>query len=213
MYLRMEKPITKSVLKRESTIDKIDNSFFDILVVGGGITGAGIALDAAARGLKVILIDNNDFASGTSSRSTKLVHGGLRYLEKMQFKFVAQLGHERKILHDNVTHNVIPTPVILPIIKGGGLKKWLTHIALLIYDVLAGVKKEYRNRWISKKQLLEKYPYFEEKELKGAFLYNEYKTNDGRLVIEALKKANELGAISVNESNLYTKKSIGVKCF
>jgi glycerol-3-phosphate dehydrogenase len=187
-----------SILKRNQHLNEIQQTVFDVFIVGGGITGAGIALDAASRGLKVLLIEQNDFASGTSSRSTKLVHGGLRYLEKLQFKFVADLGRERKILHENAAHNVIPTSVILPIVKGGQLNKGLTYLALWLYDRLACVKKEYRTRWISKQKLLEKYPYFETKGLKGAFVYNEYKTNDGRLVIETLKKATEYGAISLN---------------
>lgn len=191
-----------SSLKRDNLIHSINTSIYDVLIIGGGITGAGIALDAASRGFKTVLIEQNDFASGTSSRSTKLVHGGLRYLEKFQFKFVAQLGRERKILHDNITHNVLPTPVILPIVKGGSLNKTLTYIALKIYDILAGVKKEYQTYFISKNVLLQKYPLFESKGLKGAFMYYEYKTNDGRLVIETLKKAVEYGAISLNYMQL-----------
>ncbi len=194
----MNKPWLFSALKRENLINNVDNSDFDVLIFGGGITGAGIALDAASRGLKVVLVEQNDFASGTSSRSTKLVHGGLRYLEKLQFKFVADLGRERKILHDNATHNVTPTPVILPIIKGGQLNRTLTFMALLLYDRLAGVKKEYRAKWITKNLLLKKYPYLKSEGLKGAFIYNEYKTKDGRLVIETLKKAVEYGAIALN---------------
>jgi len=86
-----------SAVNRQNYISQLGQEQFDLLVFGGGITGAGIALDAASRGLKVALIEKNDFASGTSSRSTKLIHGGLRYLEKLQLKFVAQLGQERKI--------------------------------------------------------------------------------------------------------------------
>ena len=184
--------------RREALFDILQAEPFDILVIGGGITGAGIALDAVSRGLKVALVEKYDFSSGTSSRSTKLVHGGLRYLEQLQFAFVADLGRERKILHDNVTHNVLPTPVLLPIIKGGQLKKGLSYLGLTLYDWLAGVKKEYRTRWIKKTELLERYPYFRSEGLKGAYLYYEYKTNDGRLVIETLKKAVELGTVALN---------------
>jgi glycerol-3-phosphate dehydrogenase len=128
-----------SILKRNQHLNEIQQTVFDVFIVGGGITGAGIALDAASRGLKVLLIEQNDFASGTSSRSTKLVHGGLRYLEKLQFKFVADLGRERKILHENAAHNVIPTSVILPIVKGGQLNKGVTYLALWLYERLAWV--------------------------------------------------------------------------
>ncbi len=187
-----------SAIKRHALLEEIGNDFFEVVIFGGGITGAGIALDAASRGLKVALIEQNDFASGTSSRSTKLVHGGLRYLEKLQFRFVAQLGKERKVLHHNATHNVIPIPVFLPIFKGGQLKKGLSFLGLLVYDYLAGVKKEYRTRWITKEQLIKKYPLINQQGLKGAFLYYEYKTNDGRLVIETLKKASDMGARVIN---------------
>ena len=187
-----------SAIQRKALVAQMAGIHFDIVVFGGGITGAGIALDAADRGLLVALFENNDFASGTSSRSTKLVHGGLRYLEKLQFRFVAQLGKERKILHDNATHNVIPVPVLLPIVKGGQLKRSLSWMGLLIYDWLAGVKKEYRTQWIPKQELLNKYPFMNSAGLKGAYRYYEYKTNDGRLVIETLKKAVDEGALAIN---------------
>lgn len=184
--------------KRDALIGEMEKKKFDLIVFGGGITGAGIALDAVSRGISVALIEQNDFASGTSSRSTKLVHGGLRYLEKLQLKFVAQLGKERKILHDNATHIVLPTPVYLPIFKGGQLNRVLSYFGLLIYDFLAGVKKEYKAHWVKKAQLLQKYPFIESSGLKGAYRYYEYRTNDGRLVIETLKKAVELGACALN---------------
>lgn len=187
-----------SALKRHKYIHSLSNEVFDLLIFGGGITGAGIALDAASRGLKVALVERNDFASGTSSRSTKLVHGGLRYLQKLQFKFVAQLGRERKILYNNATHNVIPTPVILPIYKQGKLNRTLTYFAIKLYDLLAGVKPEQKVRWIKKHNLINKYPMLDEKGLLGAFKYYEYKTNDGRLVIECLKQASEHGALCLN---------------
>jgi glycerol-3-phosphate dehydrogenase len=191
-----------SATNREKTVNTVSESEFDILIFGGGITGAGIALDAVSRGLKTLLIEKNDFAFGTSSRSTKLVHGGLRYLEKLQFSFVAKLGKERKILHDNITHNVIPTRVVLPIIAGGKLNRILTFFALKIYDTLAGVKKEYSSAWIKKELLLKKYPFLKEKKLKGGFLYYEYKTNDARLVIEILKTAGKYGVKILNYNSL-----------
>ncbi len=191
-----------SAANREKIINNISEREFDVLIFGGGITGAGIALDAASRGLNTLLIEQNDFAFGTSSRSTKLIHGGLRYLEKLQLNFVAKLGRERKILHDNITHNVIPAKVVLPIISGGKLNRILTFFALKIYDTLAGVKKEYRSTWIKKEHLSGKYPFLKTKGLKGGFLYYEYKTNDARLVIEILKTANEYSANMLNYNNL-----------
>ncbi|HEY0261935.1 MAG TPA: FAD-dependent oxidoreductase, partial [Chitinophagales bacterium] len=96
---------------------------FDLLVIGGGVTGCGIALDAALRGLKVVLLEKSDFASGTSSRSTKLIHGGLRYLKQFEFKLVKDVGSERAIVYRNAMHIVRPEKMLLPIVEGGSLGK------------------------------------------------------------------------------------------
>src|SRR6478752_2738771 len=98
--------------------DRLVNEKLDLLIVGGGITGAGILLDAQARGLKAALIEMHDFASGTSSKSTKLIHGGLRYLKQMEFKLVADVGRERAIVYENGPHVTKSEPMLLPIVKG-----------------------------------------------------------------------------------------------
>lgn len=187
-----------STCKRDALIEKLSEKKFDVLIFGGGITGAGIALDAATRGLNVALIEQKDFASGTSSKSTKLIHGGLRYLKQLQFGFVAKLGRERRIIQAIAQNNVIPTPLLLPIYKGGLLKKSRSAFGLKLYDFLAKVRKEYKSRWIGRKELLEKHDILDSENLLGAFLYYEFKTNDGRLVIEALKKSAEHGALCLN---------------
>ena len=109
------------------------NEKFDLIIIGGGITGAGIALDAASRGMKVILLEKDDFASGTSSKSTKLIHGGLRYLKQLDFNLVREVGQERTIIHRNAPHLVYPEPMLLPVIDGGSLGKTSTAIALWLY--------------------------------------------------------------------------------
>ena len=119
---------TFSALERQSTFDKMAGEPFDLLVIGGGITGAGIALDAATRGLKVALVEMQDFASGTSSRSTKLVHGGLRYLKQFEIKEVAELGKERAIVYENGPHVTTPEWMLLPFHKGGTFGKVLDII-------------------------------------------------------------------------------------
>lgn len=187
-----------SAIKSSAFFTELNQKEFDLVVVGGGITGAGIALDAVSRGLKVALFEQNDFASGTSSRSTKLIHGGLRYLKQGQLKFVAQLGAEREIIKKNAQHIVVPVPVLLPIYKGGQLKLWSAWLGLKLYDLLAGVKTEHRVQWIKKSALLNRYNFIADNGLTGAFLYYEYKTNDGRLVIEIIKKAIDLGAVCMN---------------
>src|SRR4051812_188486 len=101
---------------------------FDVLVIGGGITGAGIALDAASRGLSVALVEMQDFAAGTSSRSTRLIHGGLRYLKQLEFKLVSEVAKERQIIYQNAPHLVKPEPILLPITKTGSFGKMTTRL-------------------------------------------------------------------------------------
>ena len=131
-----------SFFNRENTINELKSSEFDLLVVGGGITGAGIALDAASRGMKVALVEKNDFASGTSSKSTKLIHGGLRYLKQFDFWLVKEVGMERAIVHKLAPHLVVPEKMILPLVDGGTYSSWLTSVGLKVYDVLAAVEGE-----------------------------------------------------------------------
>ena len=140
-----------SARNRKQYIKQLQSDQFDLLVIGGGITGAGIALDAVTRGLKVCLIEKADFASGTSSRSTKLIHGGLRYLKQLEFGIVREVGQERAILYKNAPHIVHPERMLLPIIEGGSLGKYSTSLGLYVYDRLAGVEKGERRNMLSKK--------------------------------------------------------------
>ncbi|MBP6661173.1 MAG: FAD-dependent oxidoreductase, partial [Chitinophagales bacterium] len=183
-----------SARKRTQYIQQLQAEPFDLLVVGGGITGAGIALDAITRGLKVCLIEKSDFASGTSSRSTKLIHGGLRYLKQLEFGIVREVGQERAILYKNAPHIVIPERMLLPIVEGGSLGKYSTSLGLYVYDRLAGVEKEERRNMLSKEATLEKEPLLNTEILKGGGMYVEYRSDDARLTIEVLKSAVERGA-------------------
>lgn len=214
----MNKTHQFSQLKRDEIRKDLQSNEFDILIIGGGITGAGIALDAASRGLSVALVEKQDFGAGTSSRSTKLVHGGLRYLENLEFKLVHEVGKEREIVHKNAPHLVIPTKMLLPIVKNGSLGKFTTSIGLLVYDFLAGVKKNEKRRMLSKAQTLNKEPLLNKEILKGSALYYEYKTDDARLVIETMKKATSYGALALNycpfKAFIYNdKKLAGIKAF
>lgn len=187
-----------STLDRKKYLNKLQAKKYDVIVIGGGITGAGIALDAASRGLSVALIEKSDFASGTSSRSTKLVHGGLRYLEHLEFRVVSQVGKERETVYNNAPHIVIPEKMLLPIIRDGKLGMFTSSLALQLYDYLAGVKESERRKMLSVEETLTKEPLLANPELVGGALYYEYKTDDSRLVIEVLKKAAEYGVISLN---------------
>src|SRR5690606_38550771 len=131
----MSKNIRFSNLDLEKTIQKLTETTFDLVVIGGGITGAGIALDAASRGLVTALVEKGDFASGTSSKSTKLIHGGLRYLKQFDFWLVKEVGSERAVVHYLAPHLVLPEKMLLPLIENGSYGKWLTSIGLKVYDI------------------------------------------------------------------------------
>ncbi len=187
-----------SNLYRQQYINQMASQQFDLLVIGGGITGCGIALDAALRGIKVALIEKSDFASGTSSRSTKLIHGGLRYLKQLEFKLVRDVGSERAVVHRNARHVVIPEKMLLPIVEGGSLGKLPTSVGLLVYDLLAGVKAEERRRMLDRHETHKAEPLLNTQGLLGGGLYFEYRTDDSRLVIELAKSAYANGALLLN---------------
>ncbi len=174
------------------------SKIFDLVIIGGGITGAGIALDAASRGLSVLLLEKDDFASGTSSRSTKLIHGGLRYLKQLEFNLVRQVGKERAILYQNAKHLVRPEPMLLPIIEGGSLGKRSTKLGLWIYEFLAGVPLNEQKRMLNSNECIQAEPLLEKAIIRGGALYIEYRTDDARLTISVLKTAIKLGAKAVN---------------
>ena len=187
-----------SYLNRTQIQQKLKNTEFDLLIIGGGITGAGIALDAISRGMSVALVEKNDFASGTSSKSTKLIHGGLRYLKQFDFWLVKEVGTERAIVHKLAPHLVIPEKMILPLIEGGTYGSWLTSIGLKVYDILASVEGDDKRKMLSKKESLQKEPLLPKKILNGAGYYAEYRTDDARLTVEILKTAVNKGAVCVN---------------
>ncbi|WP_203257511.1 glycerol-3-phosphate dehydrogenase/oxidase [Hyunsoonleella ulvae] len=187
-----------SVLNRKKQIDKLNSEVFDLAIIGGGITGAGIALDATARGLKVCLVEKNDFASGTSNKSTKLIHGGLRYLKNFEISLVRESGSERSIVHNLAPHLVSPQKMLLPLIEGGTYGKLMTAIGLRVYDFLADVKSADRRKMLDKTETLAKEPLLNQHKVVGGGLYAEYRTDDARLTIEILKKATSIGATIVN---------------
>ena len=203
-------------LDRNQHRETLKNADLEVLVIGGGITGAGIALDAATRGMKVGLIEMQDFAAGTSSRSTKLVHGGLRYLKQLQIGVVAEVGKERAIVYENGPHVTTPEWMLLPFHEGGTFGKFTTSIGLRVYDFLAGVKKNERRTMLSEKETIERAPLVKKEGLKGGGYYVEYRTDDARLTIEVMKEAFRQGAHLLNyakaEQLIYENgKVIGVQ--
>ena len=171
---------------------------YDVLVIGGGITGAGIALDCATRGIKTALVEMQDYGAGTSSRSTKLIHGGLRYLKNFEFRLVSEVGRERAIIHKNAPHVVLPEGMLLPVIEGGTFGKLGVSVGLYIYDLLAMVRRDERRVMLNKAQTLEREPLIKKAGLKGSGLYSEYRTDDARLTIEVIKTACREGADCLN---------------
>ncbi|MBA4145103.1 MAG: glycerol-3-phosphate dehydrogenase, partial [Cytophaga sp.] len=208
--------MTFSVFYRQEMLAKLKAQQYDLVIIGGGITGAGIALDAASRGLKTALIEKNDFAFGTSSRSTKLIHGGLRYLKQLEFALVKEVGSERAIVHQLAPHLVVPEKMLLPLYEKRGLGYWLTSIGLKIYDWLAGVKAEDQRRMLTKPQTLQYEPLLKTDDVKGGAIYAEYRTDDARLTIEIAKMAFAKGADLINYVSavdfIYTDEQVtGVK--
>lgn len=187
-----------NTLTRKDQLKHMEEVDYDIVVIGGGITGAGIALDASKRGMKVALVEMQDFAEGTSSRSTKLVHGGLRYLKQFQIGVVRETGRERAIVYENGPHVTTPEWMLLPFHKGGNFGRFTTSIGLRVYDMLAEVKKSEHRQMLSVDQVLEKEPLVKRDTLLGGGYYVEYKTDDARMTIEVMKKAAEFGADPMN---------------
>jgi len=193
--------LSLSTHHRSQSLASAAQKQFDVVIIGGGITGAGIALDAASRGLSVLLIEKYDFAGGTSSKSTKLIHGGLRYLKQLEFGLVRTVGIERAVIHRLAPHLVEPINMLLPIYKNGSLGKLSTGLALRIYDTLAKVKKEDRYYLINAPQMSELEPLLNKHELIGGAIYKEFRTDDARLTISIIKTATQYGAVCLN----YTK--------
>ncbi|KHE66733.1 glycerol-3-phosphate dehydrogenase/oxidase [Halobacillus sp. BBL2006] len=187
-----------SSYERQEHFDQLSQEEWDVLVIGGGITGSGIALDAASRGMKTAVVEMQDYAAGTSSRSTKLVHGGLRYLKQFEVKMVAEVGKEREIVYENGPHVTTPEWMMLPFHEGGNFGPFSTNVGLRVYDYLAGVKKSERRTMLSAEEAIEREPLVKQEGLKGAGFYVEYKTDDARLTLEVMKKAVEYGASSTN---------------
>lgn len=194
----MKPPAPLSILQRKTWVQEAASTPFVLVVIGGGITGAGIALDAATRGLKVLLLEKHDFAFGTSGRSTKLIHGGLRYLKQLEFGLVKEVGSERAVVHSLAPHLVVPEKMLLPLYEKKGMGYWLASFGLKIYDWLAGVKPEDQRKMLTRPQTLRQEPLLKPDDVKGGALYAEYRTDDARLTVEIVKTACANGAKAIN---------------
>lgn len=182
---------------RSQMVQRLTTSSLDLLVVGGGISGAGVAQAAAMRGLKTALVEKGDFGIGTSHASTKLLHGGLRYLEQFQFRLMYEALHERNRLTRLASHLAEWLPFLIPLYEGGW-KKVRLGIGLTLYDLLAGLPRGRLHRWITAGEALAMAPFLKPDGLRGAWLYYDCRTNDTRLTMDVIKPAMEAGAIAVN---------------
>src|ERR1043165_7419166 len=176
-------------MKRD--LQALTEGTFDLLILGGGITGAGIALDATLRGLRVALIDKGDFASGTSSASSKLVHGGLRYLERGDVRLVHEALNERRLLLDNAPHLVHPLRFVLPFYRGARVPGWKWRAGLTLYDLLAGSGNLRRRRPLDRARLGREFPGLRGEWLTGGAEFYDAQMDDARLCLEVIKTAAE----------------------
>ena len=188
---------------RATALRRLGEESFDVLVIGGGITGAGVALDAAARGLRTAMVERHDFASGTSSKSSKMVHGGLRYLQQRDVRLVYEALHERQRLLENAPHLVAPLPFLIPLFgRDGVVNKSVARayaVALTLYDLTGGLRIGRRHRRVDAAEALAHLPTLRTDRLVAGFLYYDARADDARLTLcIARTAALDHGAVVAN---------------
>ena len=191
-----------AVAARERALAELGARTFDLLVVGGGITGAGIARDAALRGLAVALVERDDFASGTSSRSSRLVHGGVRYLEHGHLHLVFESSAERRRLLRLAPHLVRPLRFVWPVYRGARVPRWKLAAGLTLYDLLALFRNVAPHRLLDASGVLAEEPSLEPASLVGGAAYYDAATNDARLTLANALGAVESGAVVLNHAEV-----------
>ncbi len=196
-----------TAFNRSDALRRLESTDFDVVVIGGGITGVGCALDAASRGLRVALIERDDFASGTSSKSSKLVHGGIRYLQQGDVRLVYEALAERQILRRNAPHLVKVLPFLIPIFSSKGVvnKKLARAMgsAMWMYDLTGGLRIGKMHKRVSKKQALEWFPTLPADTLMPSYLYYDAEADDARLVVTVARTAAlKFGATLVNRTEV-----------
>ncbi len=192
---------------RDLALARLSAESFDVLVIGGGITGAGVALDAASRGLTTALVEKDDFASGTSSKSSKLIHGGLRYLQQHEYRLVYENLAERQRLLDNAPHLVTPLPFLIPLFgRSGVVNKGVARVyrtALWLYDLTGGVRIGRRHEKVTREQALAHMPTLRADRLAAGFLYWDARSDDARLTLTVLRTAVlDHGATAANHTRV-----------
>jgi glycerol-3-phosphate dehydrogenase len=183
---------------RRSNLQHLDKDLYDLLVVGGGITGAGIARDAAMRGYKTALVDKGDFACGTSSKSSRLVHGGIRYLELFEFGLVFEASRERRTLWTIAPHLVRPLPFLFPVYRDARWPAWMINIGLWMYDALALFRNYKNHAMFSNAEITRRMKGFDVKNINGGAHYYDGQVDDARLTLETIRAAHRHGAVIAN---------------
>jgi glycerol-3-phosphate dehydrogenase len=185
-------------MDRTRTLGELEAGKYDLLVIGGGITGAGVAREASLRGFRTALVEAHDFASGTSSRSTKLIHGGLRYLKQFDFKLVAEAVQERQLLLRMAPHLVEATPFLFPVYRGDPDSLLALRVGLMVYDVFAGLRAAVPHQILAPEAVLDYQPELRTSDLLGGALYTDSETDDARLTLAVLESASQHGAAIAN---------------
>ncbi|MDQ0189352.1 glycerol-3-phosphate dehydrogenase/oxidase [Alicyclobacillus cycloheptanicus] len=187
-----------SAAARRSYLQQAAAGELDVLIIGGGITGAGVLREASLRQARALVVEQGDFASGTSSRSSKLIHGGLRYLAQGQVALVREVSRERDVLQRIAPHLVHRQPVLIPLYTDIGMRPLTARMGLTLFDRLAGVDSEHRHQSLKRAQVLEKVRSLRTERLVGGLQYDEFSTNDARMVVETLKAACQRGCAAMN---------------
>lgn len=195
-------------MSRANHIQRATSEIFDIVIIGGGITGAGIARTAARKGWKTLIIDKNDFAFGTSSRSAKMIHGGLRYLQQLQIKLVKEALLEREHLLQEYPHLVKPQPFFMPIFKSR-FNKLKLGIGLSGYDYLTGASSMPKHAKLDMEEVKMRFPQLKTDQMIGGYVYYDARTNDARLTNEVIQEATDAGAIALNYFGVSSFKKDG----
>jgi glycerol-3-phosphate dehydrogenase len=189
----------------------LESTVFDVLIIGGGITGAGIARDAAMRGLSVAVVEQNRWGSGTSSRSSRLIHGGIRYLEHGEIGLVRESVRERETLLRIAPHLVTPLEFTWPVYSGARLPAWKLRLGLTIYDFLAGKRGVRKHRGLSREEVLESEPNLDQAGLRGGASYHDAATDDIGLTVATVESAMEHGAVCVEHARMESVTSSASK--
>jgi glycerol-3-phosphate dehydrogenase len=199
-------------ITRADRLHRLQSEQFDLLVIGGGITGAGIARDAAMRGLRTALIERDDFASGTSSRSSRLVHGGVRYLEHGHLRLVFESSRERRTLLRIAPHLVRPLRFTWPVYRGARVPKWKLTAGLFMYDALAVFRNVRNHRALSPREVTAQEPALRRIDLVGGAEYYDAATDDARLTLGNVVSAESSGEAGARRNASDGRRRVGRRC-